>query len=40
MLLDPNLGLVRNVILLLDNKDGSSFNSTITRGMQYPPLGQ
>jgi hypothetical protein len=33
MLLDPNLGLVRNVVLPLANRGGFGFNSTPTEGM-------
>jgi hypothetical protein len=39
MLLELNLGLVRNVLLLLANRNSSSFNSTTTGGMFRGSLG-
>jgi hypothetical protein len=33
MLLDPNLGFVKNVILPLTNGNCSDFNSSTTKGM-------
>jgi hypothetical protein len=39
MLLDPNLGLVRNIVLPLADRDAPGFNSTPTNGMSKPVQG-